>query len=403
MLNFANCSEFSEGQLDALVALRGGTSAIACVALVAFLIVICTCRSKFGLDKDEKWLRVSLFALFGVSICYLAVLSFSVLYHLLPPANAGTWCAIFGCFGQILSVLQVTLLFVNTGPILMTLCSDMSGQRESYRRNANRAVKLLMVATVAFAVLIMIVSAIIPFVTRTYGEYGGWCWIHSRDKNCKQSITGFLEQIFLWVAFHVFISLVCVIITLMAVMLLLKKCWKVKKLSESSKTLPEIKKICRKYTFQVVILIPLFLDVAHFASKSHVHRYDFTLWVVYALASPIIGFFIPFSFFLYIKYGEKYNDGCRDNSENVQTMQCTPSTEYLTPDHVPLVPEVKCKKEEKQNLLRPKDNSSFAMISYSSSVYGTPEASASFAHANVVEEDKQPLPNSPQNKQCNIC
>jgi len=187
----------------------------------------------------------------------------------------------------------------------------------------------------------------------------------------------------------------------MAVMLLLKKCWKVQKLSESSKTLPEIKKICRKYTFQVVILIPLFLDVAHFASKSHVHRYDFTLWVVYALASPIIGFFIPFSFFLYIKYGEKYNDGSRDNSENVQTMQCTLSTEYFTPHPVSLVPEVKCKNEEKQNLL---NNSSFAMISYSSSVYVTAEVSASFAcKENVVEEDKQPLPNFPQNKQCNIC
>ena len=413
MPNFDNCSGFSDGQLHALVALRGSTSSIACVALVAFLIVICACRSRLGLGKEEKLLKASLFALFGVSVCYLAVLSLGPVYHLLPPANAGTWCAIFGCFDQILSVLQITLLFVNTGPIMIILCSDMAGKRQNdYRQKAKRAVKLLMGATVVFAVLIMIASAIVPFVTRTYGAHGGWCWIYSRDKNCKQIIAGFLEQIFLWLAFYLFISLVCVIMMLMAVILLLKECWKVKKLLDSSKILPKIKKTCRKYIFQVVILIPLFLDAARFASISPVHTYDFNLWVVYALASPIIGFLIPLSFFLYIKYGKRCNDGSVNNPEgngrsmhyaaDVLAVHPSSSTAWFTADDVSLARQTNLEQIKQQHLLKldnPEDNGGSMVKSYSSAVYVSTEDDASITRkANVGEEDKQHLLECPTNE-----
>jgi len=177
--------------------------------------------------------------------------------------------------------------------------------------------------------------------------------------------------------------------------------------------MPKIKKTCRKYTFQVVILIPLFLDVAHFASKSHVHRYDFTLWVVYALASPIIGFLIPLSFFLYVKYGKKCNDGSVNNPEgndrpmhntaDVPAVHPPSSTMWVTADdHVSLARQTDLEQKEEQDHLKPdnpEDNGGSTVKSYSSAVYISTEDHAPITRkANVGEEDKQHLLECPTNE-----
>ena len=93
MPHFHNCSGFSDSQLTILTALRGGTSAVACVAATVLLIVTCACRSKLGLshgrrESEDRHLKVGLFALFGVSISYLTMLSLGVVYHLLPDPSA---------------------------------------------------------------------------------------------------------------------------------------------------------------------------------------------------------------------------------------------------------------------------------------------------------------------------
>ena len=68
-----------------------------------------------------------------------------------------------------------------------------------------------------------------------------------------------------------------------------------------------------KYIFQLIILIPIFVDYAD-VFKPHIHHYSFTLWVYYAIAPPISGFLIPFSFLLYIKVG---NPGSMNNPQHV--------------------------------------------------------------------------------------
>ena len=355
MADFVNCSGFSNGQLDALVALRGVTSAIVCILLVAFLIVMCINRSRLGLGQEKQWLKISLFVLFGMSICYLAVLSLGPVYHLLPPANAGTWCAIFGCFNQILSVLQITLFFISIRPIMTSLCSKLLCGHERKRCfNAKCMVRLWIRTTLVFAVIVVIVSLIAPFITHTYGEYGGWCWIYHTDKNCKRVVSGFLEQILLWMVFYVYIALTCMFLTLVAPILLLIIV--VLKICTNTKDYKPLQPTCskhmfREYTFQMIILVTLFLDFAHLGFKSPVHHYNLPLWLVFALFTPVIEFFIPLSFLLYICFGRKNSgisrsnleDGnrSRDSCEDKETMALpsiktsTLSTDYGTANEDP--------------------------------------------------------------------
>ena len=223
MSHFANCSGFSDSQLTILTALRGGTSAIACVAATVLLIVTCPCQSKLGLSRresEDRHLKVGLFALFGVSISYLTMLSLGVVYHLLPASgsSARKWCMAFGYFDQLLSVTQITLLFTNTKPIVDFLWSEITRGRE---QTICCVVWGLMGTVIGLASAILI-SSFVPFITETYGEVCVWCWIFTIDKNCQVVIAGFLEQIFLWILYQVFISILCILMILTSVILFLK-------------------------------------------------------------------------------------------------------------------------------------------------------------------------------------
>jgi len=49
--------------------------------------------------------------------------------------------------------------------------------------------------------------------------------------------------------------------------------------------------------------------------KAPAHGYNFSQWLVFALFTPIIAFFIPFSFLLYVSFGTEKSDALRDNPE----------------------------------------------------------------------------------------
>ena len=307
MSHFANCSGFSDSQLTILTALRGGTSAVACAAATVLLIFTCACQSKLGFRdvRRERCLRVDFFALFGVSISYLIVLSLGVVYHLLPASSAGMWCAMLGFFNQMLSVAQITLLFINTNPIMDFLWSEVTrGREQACWCKKSWLVSCLMGTVIVLAALILI-SSFVPFITETYGEVCVWCWILTIDKDCKVLVAGFLEQIFLWIIYQTLISLICIVMILTAIILFLKVC-AYKNRQQSYKYL------FFKYIFQLIILVPIFTDFADVVFKPHTHHYSFILWLYYAMAPPISGFLIPFSFLLYIKFG---NTGPRDNAQ----------------------------------------------------------------------------------------
>ena len=301
---FANCSGFNETQIAILAGLRGGTSAIAVIATIVLLVVTIVRRA--GLGKD-KMFKVYLFTLFGVSISYLTVLSLSVVHHLLPDPSAGIWCASFGFLHQNLSVIQITLLFTATYPIVACLLSggpkeNISGKKKCVLRGFTRIVIVLAALMVTFS--------FVPFLTGTYGEVGGWCWIISIDEHCEVLVVGLMEQIFLWIIYHTLISLICILMVVTAVILLLRACFfKIRHFHRVKDKHHDYKHISIKYIFQLFILVPILFYSGDIVLVAHINHYSFTKWVLYAIAVPISVLVIPLSFLLYIKFG---NAGSED-------------------------------------------------------------------------------------------
>ena len=300
---FANCSGFSEGQITTLAALRGGTSALTVMATIELLVVTCAFQSK--LIKTDRRVKVQLFALFGVSITYLTVLSLGVVHHLLPDPSAGRWCEAFGFFDQLLSVTQITFLF-----IVFIEVFGLRGSEEKISRRKKWILRLLQ-GTVIFVAVLMWIACIVPFITGTYGEVGGWCWISSIDENCEVLVVGLMELVFLWIIYHALITLICILIVLTVVILSVGACifmYSKKKERREYDSLGlvddkhDFKHLLCKYIFQLIILVPMFLVLVEVVLVAHIHHYNFTVWVLLATAPPLSGFSIPLSFLLYIKF-----------------------------------------------------------------------------------------------------
>ena len=258
------------------------------------------------------------YALFGVSISYLTVLCLGVVYHLLPDPSAGRWCAAFGFFNQILGVIQITLLFIVIMEVFRP-ATNISGKKWVWGRRL----------VIVLAAMIVIFS-FVPFITGTYGEVGGWHWILSIDENCEVLVVGLMEQIFLWIIYHALISLICILIVLRAVILFLWACIHSCRAGHYHNLDGRhgLQYLIYKYIFQLIILVPIFVDFVDFVLVAHVRHYSFILWVLFATAPPISGFLIPFSFLLYIKFGIDRSQNNFPN--NAQDYPDYPSVEWDT-------------------------------------------------------------------------
>ena len=115
----------------------------------------------------------------------------------------------FGFFVQILSVIQLTLLLINTNPIVLFLWSEIIGGHEQTVCCKKNWITRGSVGSAIVLATMIVISSFVPFITDTYSNVGGWCRIVSINDKGEVSVAGLLEQIFLWVVYGILISLTC--------------------------------------------------------------------------------------------------------------------------------------------------------------------------------------------------
>lgn len=302
-VSFANCSREVSIEVRTLAGLRGSASAVALLLTVGLLMITYYC----GVARGKKWVKVSLYVLYGSSISYLVVLYISVFHILYPSSWISVWCKVFGFFDQVLSVLLISMLLVNIHPTVTILLSHINhGHDEVMGCKKNKIVRVFL-GVVVLVTFLMIISSIAPFITDTYGPVGGWCWITVKDK-CKHVSVGLLEQMLLWYIFYTIISLICIILMLMAVSIFVKEvCRNYNHKAHQqhpNQNTHQYKKHCTvfgKVVIQLIVLVPILIDFIIFGLRAS-GNYSPLVWVIFAVGPPTIGFLIPLSIMLYIQY-----------------------------------------------------------------------------------------------------
>lgn len=205
---FQNCSGFTNTQLQILAFARGLTAVVCCAVLLTVLLlllvlVVFTQQRNRLCGSAVKRLTIGLIA---VNAAYQLPLALHLIHYYDPKENVV--CIVDGFFDQYLASIQLYLtlgiflvLFIKVLKV-STSWKRVDGCYEKTQANpftcCGLKISRLEITIFTSVCIFPLLYVWVPFVTDSYGPYGGWCWIRSFDKNCSTHIAGMWEHIWIW-------------------------------------------------------------------------------------------------------------------------------------------------------------------------------------------------------------
>lgn len=189
------CDAFNESQRDILSGTRGGTGAVCLVTTVGALILFIYMQTW----KNFRH-RILLF-LTGSTVIYLFffVLQVTAIWkETIGEVIHARLCKAIGFFIQYFGWQQ--LLLVSSITLYLYFYHVRDNDIFGPRRQGEGALKAKLGEALLYATLLLVplIPAGLVIINDGYGETRGWCWIRSRDSDCKPFVEGILRQIFLW-------------------------------------------------------------------------------------------------------------------------------------------------------------------------------------------------------------
>ena len=184
------CDAFNESQQDILSGTRGGTGVLCLTITVGALILFIYTQ----IWKNFRH-RILLF-LTGSTVIYLFffVLQVTAIWkETIGEVIHARLCKAIGFFIQYFGWQQ--LLLVSSITLYLYFYhvrdNDIFGPRR-HREEVPKQAKLGEAFLYAILLLVPLIPAGLVFINDGYGETRGWCWIRSRDSDCKPFVEGVL-------------------------------------------------------------------------------------------------------------------------------------------------------------------------------------------------------------------
>ena len=294
-LPFANCTNITEKSIKNIALARGITG------LVCFIFCLITLITELALACQRRQFRTILHRLFIYltisTSAYLAVLSLHI-EHYFEYRLQHNFCIAIGFLDEYTGSVQLCFTFGITTFLfykVFTVCQDCIRPLPC---EGNWCYSLsLEVIFVILSVLVPLGFDWIPFILVPYGETGPWCWIESLVSNCRESNNGFWEQMMLWYVPFGLVALCSFgLILAMVVVFVWMHCRELIRVRIDG----IIKETCLLLGFLVVFCILFLIEVvSRLVLRTNENIY--TLWLVYAISTPISGVVIPIGFFSYLQ------------------------------------------------------------------------------------------------------
>ena len=315
---FTNCSNITEQNLKNLALTRGITG------LVCFVLCLITLITELVLACRRRKFRTILHRLFIYltisTAVYLAVLSLHIEHYFEYPFRH-KFCIAIGFLDQYTGSVQLFFTFGITAFLfykVFTVCQDCIRPLPC---EGNRCYSLsLEVIFVIVSFLIPLAFDWVPFVLTPYGETGPWCWIESVVSQCKESKEGFWEQMLLWYIPFGLVALCSfgLILAMVAVFVCMRYREVIRIRIDGI-----IKETCLLLAFLVVFCLLCLIEVV---TRLVLYKNEsiYTLWLIYAISTPISGVIIPIGFLSYLqcklccctnrKHGHELDDTLEDST-----------------------------------------------------------------------------------------
>ena len=277
-----SCTNFTVEDLKLFNRLRNIT-ALVCAAITLAILLFLICQKAYS----SLFQRLYLYLVIGTLLNEIVVgLSIEHQWHY---RRQETVCIWLGFFSQFTFVLVFILSYEIIIHLLCIVVDKMNWSVSRWRWivGSKRYTVTLEIMYIALPVIISIGFAVIPYVKKSYGIAGPWCWVRSLNEHCEPS--GLVTQM----VFYGLYMLVGIVGMAASVVFAVVYC----KLSKESRHL--LKKPLYVLIFQfihiVIIMYNLSVRLYTLISRRHQH---YGLWSADAFTLPIGVLIFPFGYLL---------------------------------------------------------------------------------------------------------
>ena len=283
--NSSNCSYYDDSQLAVVAACRAGTGFFSALCCLAMVIVIVRRKEYYFFTK-----RLILFLAIAAMLHSLSYPLARVNYYT-PRYIYDDYCYFGGFYNFYSSWVEVIALSCLTFHMLLSTVVKPPLEKLNY----------LQYVYLPMMYLLPLIWSWLPFLYHTYATTDSWCDLRVVDENCNRFIFGYIARFALWYGPVYLILFICFLTTLIAVITLHRKVWKLPidnekrrelKLKFYSDVLPLVGYPIA-YLFLTIFSLANAIDYAIQGEKSLR-----VLWYLHVLTSPFRGAFIVVVYYL---------------------------------------------------------------------------------------------------------
>lgn len=192
--------------LKALVISRSATALLSFLfcLLVLLFSVVRFCRKSSKYDINE---RLMIYLMIPSSLYSLSVVFQYIAYYDYSNASYVIGCQVVGFFSLMFNWMMMIITFcIILHLLVMYFCRPNCLERSN--ENASKWLKKLDMFYLLLTLLGPLLFIFWPFINNYYGKDGTWCFIKSHPVNCTTSLTGIMEQLFVWYVWKAALSII---------------------------------------------------------------------------------------------------------------------------------------------------------------------------------------------------
>ena len=281
----ANSSQFDK-EIYAIVATVSAVSGFISLLASSFIIFIICLFKKWRFFSQ----RLVLYLAITAAIFSLTAMLLRLDYYDKSGTNYTHYCILIGCLNQIASWMVLDAIICITMSLLLKSFSDI--QLEKYEA-----------LIVLFIFVFPLTFNWIPFIKKSYGIAGAWCWIRSVDNDTgKKFVFGQILQLVLW-----YLPLyACLVVLIVLYVIIIIKLHHIRK-RWTGKYDPQTEKVRQQIMKETVSLLayPLiyfFINIPPLINRIHgavePENPQPVLWFLSAIFFPLQGTIIALAFSL---------------------------------------------------------------------------------------------------------
>lgn len=331
-------------------------SVLACVSsLAAFIFVaFLRCPTKYQLFAEitistRLMLYITAAALFRsiATMCQVTSYEHEDIKHIDHYSRSCIAIGFLNHFSAWIAILFTLMGTIHIFKVYFVFFSDMkrgsiltSGSIQQIPQSCFAFHRKFILESVSISILfaISLIFSLFPFIEKSYGISGGWCWIRTQNEDCSEHMAGVVLQYATWYVPSIIIKIVNTGLILASFIIIYKTSHDLKKIELGYDKLKDFKKAhAQLMPIMICSVVYLVLNWIGFANRVTIKvkkTHNMFLWMFHAFASSCWGLVAGTALiiYLFIRVYLKVKDKRREFSYRFSNNFDTSSIVSLTAD-----------------------------------------------------------------------